>query len=415
MSDLDKLRLGQRPLSRRTMLRGVAGLSAAAGLGAIAAACGSSAAASVAPSTAPATAVPSVAPSTAPSEAASLAPSASAASLAPTQPPEPSASPEAELYIYNWADYIGEKTVADFEDKYGVKVTYDNFPDSDTQTAKISTGKSGYDLTFATSTNIKGYVARKLVQPLDLSLIPNLVNLSPEWQNPSYDPGNAHSVPYFWWTTGVAYLTNKVNATLTSWDAMWDPQWKGHMAMLDDYRECFSAALFKLDFDINTTDESQLDQALALLQQQKPLLRTYTTDDIQALSTGDAWLMHAWGADVHQVRTDNPDAKVAYYLPSEGAVRGSDAMVLLAGAQNPIAAQLFINYMLKPQVSANNTNFTGYMGPNQAALPYIDPAIVSDPGVNPGPDLIAKLQEIQDLGDKETLYTTRWTKLRAGA
>jgi spermidine/putrescine-binding protein len=90
-------------------------------------------------------------------------------------------------------------------------------------------------------------------------------------------------------------------------------------------------------------------------------------------------------------------------------------MVLLAGAQNPIAAQLFINYMLKPQVSANNTNFTGYMGPNQAALPYIDPAIVSDPGVNPGPDLIAKLQEIQDLGDKETLYTTRWTKLRAGA
>ena len=412
MSDLERLRPDGRPVSRRTVLRGVAGLSAAAGLGAIAAACGSSTTAS--PSAAAASS-PSAVPSVEPTAVASASPSASAASVAPTAPPTPAPSPEGELYIYNWADYIGPKTVADFEDKFGVKVTYDNFADTDTQVAKISTGKSGYDLTFATSTNVKGFVARNLIQPLDLSLIPNIANLRPEWQNPSYDPGNAHSVPYFWWTTGVAYLTNKVSAQLTSWDAMWDPQWKGHMAMLDDYRECFSAALLKLGFDINTTDEGQLDQALALLQQQKPLLRTYTTDDIQALSTGDAWLMHAWGADVRAVRTNNPDAKVAYYLPTEGAVRGSDAMVLLADAQNPIAAQLFINYMLDPQVSANNTNGTGYMGPNQAALPYIDPDIVSDPGVNPGADLIARLQEIQDLGDKETLYTTRWTKLRAGA
>jgi spermidine/putrescine transport system substrate-binding protein len=403
MSEFEQRRLIGPALSRRTVLRGMAGAT----LGTIAAACGPSATPS--PS---ATAAPS--PSAAASEAAVASASTTPAPTA-TPVPTPAPTPEGELFIYNWADYIGDKTVAGFESKYNIKVTYDFFDTTDTQAAKISTGRSGYDITFPTSTYVKGYVARNLIQPLDLSLIPNVANLFPEWQNPSYDPGNAHSVPYFWWTTGVAYLDDKVKTTLTSWDALWDPQWKGHMSMLDDYRECFSAALIKLGFDINTVDEGQLDQALALLEQQKPLLRTYTTDDIGQLSTGDAWVMHAWGADVHQVRADNPNLKVTYFIPVEGAVRGSDTMVLLAGAKHPIAAHLFINYMLDPQVAANNTNFTGYMGPNQAAQQYMDPAIIADPGVNPGPDLKAKLHEIDDLGDKEQLYTSRWTKLRAGA
>jgi spermidine/putrescine transport system substrate-binding protein len=403
MTDFQQRRRSGPAVSRRTMLRGMAGLSAAAALGSVAAACGASA--TPAPTEAP-TPEPTAAPSAAASAAATPAPTA-------TPEPTPAPTPEGELFVYNWADYIGEHTIADFESQFGIKVTYDFFDNVDTQAAKISTGNSGYDITFPTSTYVTGYVARNLVQPLDLTLIPNIANLSPEWQNPSYDPGNAHSVPYFWWTTGVAYDTAKVKTPLTSWDALWDPQWKGHMAMLDDYRECFSAALIRLGYSINTIDEGQLDEALALLQQQKPLLRTYTTDDIGQLSTGDAWVMHAWGADVFQVTPDRPT--VTYYIPAEGAVRGSDTMVLLAGAKHPIAAHLFMNYMLDAQVSADNTNFTGYMGPNQAAQQYIDPTILADPGVNPGPDLIAKLQEIQDLGDNENLYSSRWTKLRAGA
>jgi spermidine/putrescine-binding protein len=183
--------------------------------------------------------------------------------------------------------------------------------------------------------------------------------------------------------------------------------------MLDDYRECFSAALIKLGLDINTTDDAQLDQALALLEQQKPLLRTYTTDDIGVLSSGDVWVMHAWSGDVYQVTPDRPTVK--YYIPSEGAVRGSDTMVLLSGAKHPIAAQLFINFMLDAQVAAANTNFIGYMGPNEAAKQYIDPAILADTTVNPTPEMLATLHEILDLGADEVKYTERWTKLRAGA
>ena len=149
-----------------------------------------------------------------------------------------------------------------------------------------------------------------------------------------------------------------------------------------------------------------------MLQQQKPLLRTYTTDDIGVLSTGDVWVMHAWGADVYQVQSERDT--VVYYIPEEGGVRGSDTMVLLAGAQHPIAAHLFINYMLDAQISADNTNYIGYMGPNEAAKQFIDPTILEDPTVNPDQATVSKLQEILDLGADEEKYTSRYTKLRAG-
>ena len=401
MSELYRTTPPHRPVTRRTVLRGMAGMGAIAATGGLVAACGGSAA-SAAPSIGPAPTPGPVTP--APSDAASATPSAE-----PTPPPEP----ESELYVYNWADYIGENTIARFEDKYGVKVKYDFYDNENTMLAKVGTGNSGYDVTFPSSINVPSLLARNLIQPLDHSLLPNLANLGAEWQDPAYDPGNKHSVPYMWWTTGIAFDSDKVPGTQTSWDLLWDPQWSGKMAMLDDYREAFSAALFRLGYDINTTDDAQLDAALAMLEQQKPLLRTYTTDDIGVLSTGDVWVMHAWGADVYQVTPDRPSVK--YYLPSEGAVRGSDTMVLLTGAKHPVAAGLFINHMLDAQIAADNTNLIGYMGPNEAAKQYIDPAILADPTVNPSPEMVAKLQEILDLGASEVKYTDRWTKLRAGA
>ena len=402
MSQLYGARPPFTPITRRAMLRGMAGAGGAVALGSALAACGGSAAtqaptASIGPAPTPAGPPPS-----------SEAPSAES-----TPEPTPLPSPEGELFVYNWADYIGEEIIGGFEDKYGIKVTYDFFDNIDTMFAKVQGGNSGYDVTFPTSINIASMAAQQQIQPLDHSQLPNLVNLGEAWKNPKYDPGNANSAPYMWWTTGVAHDKDRTKADLDSWDALWDPQWAGKMAMLDDYREAFSAALFKLGYDINTTDDAKLDEALALLQQQKPLLRTYTTDDIGVLSSGDVWVMHAWGADVYQVTPERPS--VVYYLPKEGAVRGSDTMVLLAGAKHPVAAHLFINHMLDAQVSAANTNYIGYMGPNKAAEPYIDPAILADPTVNPSPAMLAALQEIQYLGADETKYTDRWTKLKAGA
>lgn len=392
MSEIERIYRPRRPVSRRAMLRGLAALGTSAGAGSILAACGST------PTTTP---VPTPAPTTAPG-----------ATQAPTPGPTPAPAPEGEVYIYNWADYIGEDTIAKFEAQTGIKVTYDFFDSAETQRAKIATGNSGYDVTFPASTYLKGYIERNLIQPLDLSLLPNAVNLGTEWQNPDYDPGNAYSMPYMWWTTGVAYDTARIDEELTSWAALWDPRWKGKMVMLDDVREVFAAALIRLGHSANTTVDAELDAALGILQEQKPLLRTYTTDNIGVLSTGNAWVVHAWGADVYQVQEELET--VSYYIPEEGGIRGSDAMVLLAGAKHPIAAHAFINFMLDAEVAADNTNYIGYMGPNEAAKAFIDPAILEDPAVNPDKSLVSKLQEILDLGADEQKYTDRWTTLRAG-
>jgi spermidine/putrescine transport system substrate-binding protein len=390
--------LAERRVTRRALLDGVAKLGAAAALAPVIAACTS---AGVTPS-------PSAAAATAGATPASAAPSNSA-----TPEPTPVPSPEAELFVYNWADYMGEDVVPSFESKFGIKVTYDFFDNYDTMYAKIGQDGGGYDVTFPTSVDIPALLAQNLVQPLDLSLIPNIANLGTEWANPGYDPGNAHSVPYMWWTTGVAYDTEKVDGELDSWDALWDSRFAQHLAVLDDSREAFAAALFRLGLDPNTTNDADLDAALASLQEQKPLVRVYTTDDIGVLSNGDAWVSHAWGSDVYQVVSERPSVK--FYIPKEGGIRGSDTAVMLANAKHPVAAQLFLNHLLDAQVSAANTNYIGYMGPNAAAKEFIDPAILADPTVNPDQAVVDSLVELLDLGADLEKYTTRWNTLRAGA
>jgi spermidine/putrescine transport system substrate-binding protein len=388
----------QERLTRRDLLERIARMGAAAALAPVIAACtggGASAAPSASASQAAATAPP-----------ASVGPSASAA---PTPVPEP----EAELFVYNWTEYIGADTIPSFEQKYGVKVTYDFFSNTEEAYAKLGDDGGGYDLSFPISVDIPAFVAKDALLPLDKSLLPNVVNLGTEWSDPGYDPGNTYSVPYMWWTTGVGYDSTKVTDSPTSSKALWDPRYAKHISMLDDFQEAFAMALIQLGYSANTTNTAEMDQALALLQEQKPLVRVYSTDTVTTLSSGDVWIGQIWGADTYAIQLENEN--VLFYLPEEGAVRGSDTMAIFSGSKHPIAAHLFINHMLDAQVSAANTNFVFYMGPNAAAKEFIDPAILADPAVNPEEALVAKLEELLDLGQEvRDEYLSRWQTLRGG-
>jgi spermidine/putrescine-binding protein len=387
----------EHQLTRRVLLERIAKVGVVTALAPIVAACTGSAA----------TASPSAA--TEPPASGSAAPPSEEPSAAPTPVPEP----EAELFVYNWTDYIGEEVVPSFESKYGVKVTYDFFANTDEAYAKLGDDGGGYDVSFPISVDIPDFVARGAIRELDKSLIPNIGNLGAEWADPGYDPGNRYSVPYMWWTTGVGYDTSKVTDSPTSSRALWDERWSGHISMLDDWQEVFALALIQLGYPANTEDTAQLDEALALLEQQKPLVRLYTTDTVTTMSGGDIWVGHIWGADLYQISQENEN--IAYYVPEEGGVRGSDTITVFSGAQHPIAAHLFINHLLDAEVSASNTNYIGYMGPNAAAKEFIDPAILDDPAVNPDQAIIDKLQELLDLGqDVRDEYLNRWQTLRGG-
>lgn len=388
--------LAEERLTRRQLLHRISVVGATAALAPIIAACGTSEA-SAAP--AASSAAPTVAPSV---------------STAPTATPEPTPvpTPEAELHIWNYAEYMGEDVIPSFEKKYKVKVSTDFFDTYEGMYARVTAGQTGYDMTFPASTDIPGLVTIGKILPLDLSLIPNRVNLGTEWADPGYDPGNAHSMPYMWWTTGVAYDTDRIKEAPTSWKALWDERWKGHIAMLDDQREAFAAALIQLKFSANTVDDGELDQALALLKQQHPLVRLYSVEDQQYMASGDIWIGHAWGSDIYTVQQKKPS--VEFYIPEEGSVRGSDAAVILDGAKNPIAANLFINHLLDAKVSAENSNYIGYMGPNAAAREFINKDLLDTPWINPDKAIVDRLQELLDLGLDTEKYASRWIELKAG-
>jgi spermidine/putrescine transport system substrate-binding protein len=279
--------------------------------------------------------------------------------------------------------------------------------------AKVrSDGKgAGFDICYPTSVDVPALATEGVIQPLNLSLIPNATNLGEQWQNPGYDAGNANSMPYMWWTTGFCWDGDKIKDDLTSWAALWDPAYSGKLEMLDDIRETFAVAAFRLGLDPNTRADADLDKMKDLLEQQKPLVRTYTTSDIDVMIGHQVVIAHAWSGDVYQMYDDVPNVK--YVIPSEGAVRGSDTMVVLSGAPHPVAANLWINFNLDAKVSAANTNFIGYMGPNAAAMQYIDKAILEDATVNPDIALLDKLIELLDLGADLDKYTQRWNALKA--
>jgi spermidine/putrescine transport system substrate-binding protein len=360
----------ERRLTRRELLDRIARLGAAAALAPVVAACTGGA---------------SLAPSTAPSTEPSTEPTPSG----PTPVPEP----ESELFVYNWLDYIGDSVIDSFEAKYpGVKVHYELFDDIYAAYTKLGTDGGGYDVSFPIGVDVPSFV---------------------ETGTPGYDPGNAYSVPYMWWTTGVGYDTTKVTDNPTSSTALWDPRYADHISMMDDYQESFGLTLIQLDHSANTTNTTELDEALARLKEQKPLLRLYTNDTIATMSGGDVWIGMIWGSDVYQISLENEN--IAFFIPEEGGVRGSDTMAIYSGTKHPIAAHLFINHLLDAEVSAANTNFIGYMGPNAAAREFIDPTILEDPAVNPDKAILDKLEELLNLPNAvDDEYLNRWTELRGG-
>jgi len=382
----------ERKLSRRELLERIAAVGSAAAVAPIIAACTTGAT-----------------PSSAASASAAPPPSAPPPTASPSPTPVP--SPETELNILNWTDYLADEVIKSFEAKYKVKVTQSFFSTTDEMYAKLGDDGGDYDISFPISVDVPNMIAKGTIAKLDKSLLTNIKNLGTEWANPGYDPGNTYSVPYMWWTTGVGYDPARLGEAPTSSKALWDKRWSQHISMLDDWQEVFGLTLIQLGHSANTDDAAELDEALALLKEQKPLVRTYSTDTIGTMTSGDIWIGHIWGADRFAIQETIPD--FAYYIPDEGGVKGSDTVATFTGSPHPIAAQLFINHLLDAEQSAANTNLIYYMGPNAAAKEFIDPAILDDPTINPDQEIVDKLEELLALDQAvRDEYLSRWQELR---
>lgn len=319
-----------------------------------------------------------------------------------------------ELHLYNWSEYIDPEVFVAFEEQYGVKVIEDTFSSNEELLAKLQAGAAGYDLIVPTDYMVEIMIGEGILAELDHANLSNLSNLSALFSDPPYDPGMVHCVPYQWGTTGIGYNSDEVEPD--SWAYIFDPamvsEYEGKVTMLNDSRESIGAALKYLGYSINTTDEAQLEEAKQVLLAIKPYLYSYDSDQFEdLLVAGEVIYGHGYSGDYFAAAVE--DERIWYVIPKEGGVIWADSLCIPASSKNQSTAELFINFVLQPEVAAQITNFTWYASPVEAANEFIDPEILEEPAIYPSAETFERLEWIQDVGDATPLFERIWTEVKA--
>ena len=326
---------------------------------------------------------------------------------------------EDSLEVFQWSDYWGEEVIPTFEKVFGVDVNVSNFASNEEMFNKLKAGGSGqYDLIFPSDYMINIMIDQEMIGEIDRAKVPNLETLGSKFTEPPYDPGSdLHSVPYQWGTSGIGWTSELLgDVELTSWDAMWDDEYAGQITMLSDMRETIGAALKRLGYSLNTTDESEIEEAKELLIEQKDLLLSYDSSNFETkLINKQASPVHGWSGDIfraHWETYEDGSSPINYRVPEEGGVIWVDNGAITKDAEHPNAAHAFINYFLNPKIAAKITNWTYYGSPSASAEEYISEDILDNPAIYPPDDVMEKLEYIRNIGDARQYYSDAWTEIQ---
>ncbi len=340
------------------------------------------------------------------------------------------AAEEKRLFIYNWADFIGRGTIADFEKRTGIKVVYDLYDAEETMEARLMAGSSGYDVVFA-STNFFGREIRAGVyQPLDRNLLPNWKNLDPRILaiQAAYDPGNRYAVPYMHAINGFAYNIDKIrqrmpDAPVDSLEMIFNPAVVAKFAdcgvsFLDSPEDVIQLALLYLKRNPNTTRREDFKAAEDLLLKVRPFIRSFDSAEyMNGLANQEVCIAMSWSSDYANARARaravGIDVHLAFTVPKEGANLNFSSLLIPAGAPHPLAAHRFLNYIMEPAVIAAITNETFYGNDNLASRPLVDPAILADVALYPTPAMEARLYQTLEIDPAtQRLMTRSWTRIK---
>jgi len=337
-------------------------------------------------------------------ETAETGASASPAALDTTLPEK--------LYLYNWADYMPQSVKDKFTKEYGITVVETYFEDNEALLTKLKAGARGYDVAVPSDYMVTILAKSGLLVPLHMDLIPNFANVMPRFQKPAYDTwpdGKKYSVPYDWGTTGIGVRIDVISDPITKWADLWNPAYKGKIQMLSDEREVVGACLKMLGYSYNTTDQAQIDEAVAKCIEQKPLVVAYNSNTTRRALVGGTALVQGWDGWVLMAYDELGPKKLDYILPSEGYCLYSDTFVAPIGGPSPYAAHLFMNFVLDPKINAECINYTWYHSAVPAATPYLDEIVLS---FAPTEEDLKRSEELKDLGTIGQLYTEAWTRIR---
>ncbi|MHC6225741.1 polyamine ABC transporter substrate-binding protein [Pseudomonas sp. X10] len=341
------------------------------------------------------------------------------------------AQAQPSVSVYNWTDYIGDTTLADFQASSGIKVVYDVFDSNETLEGKLLAGRTGYDVVVPSNHFLARQAQAGAFLPLDREQLPNWKHLDPALlklleQN---DPGNRYSVPYLWGTNGIGYNVDKVKQVLgidhvDSWDVLFKPEnlkklKQCGVAFMDSADELFPAVLNYLGKDPRSDKPEDYAEAEKLLLQLRPYVTYFHSSKyVSDLANGDVCVAFGYSGDVFQAANRAVEAKngvkVAYSIPKEGSNLWFDLLAIPADASNPQQAHAFINYLLDPQVIAKVSASVGYANANPDAQQFMDPELVANPEIYPPQEVLDKLYISNTPTPKiMRLMTRSWSKIKS--
>lgn len=325
--------------------------------------------------------------------------------------------PNGKVYVYNWGEYIDEETLTLFEEETGIEVVYDEFDTNETMYPKVESGASDYDVVCPSDYMIQKMIDNDMLAELNWDNLPNAkANIGAQYydQANAFDPGNKYSVPYCWGTVGILYNTKMVDEPVTSWSILWDEKYKDNILMQESVRDLFMVALKKLGYSMNSTDETQLQEAKDLLIKQKPLVQAYVIDQVRdKMIGGEAALGVIYSGEAIYTQRENPD--LAYVVPEEGSNVWIDSWVIPKNAPNKENAEKFIDFMCRPEIALKNFEYITYSTPNVAAWALIEDEEIKNSEIA-FPDLTKynNLETFSYLGeDADNLYNELWKEVKS--
>ena len=333
--------------------------------------------------------------------------------------------------IYSWLDYIAPDTVANFERETGIKVRYDTYDNNEVLETKLLTGHTGYDVVLPTGAFFERQRQAGIYRKLDKTALPNLVNADPSIVRrlAVYDPGNLYAVPYMFTTVGLGYNVEKVRARLggtrpDSWALLFDPKNAAKLAdcgisIIDSAMDVFEAAMIYLGRDPNRLDPRDVADASAALLKIRPFVRTIDAAPIADVANNAICLSLGWSGDMEAARNRANEAKtganIAYFVPREGSIITVDMLAIPADAPHPHNAEIWVNYLMRPDVMAAITDYIRYPNGYSASLPLVEAAVRNDEAIYPDKATLARLISPKTVPlDYSRLITREWTRFRTG-
>lgn len=318
--------------------------------------------------------------------------------------------PPKELNLFAWSEYVPQSVIDGFTKETGIKVNYETYASNEEMLAKLVSGAQRYDLIQPSEYTIEALVKENGLLPIDPAKVPNAQNIGKEFRNLPHDPQNKYTIPWMTGTVGIVVNSDKVKDDIKGYKDVFQEKYKGRIVVLDDPREIVSWALATIGKGPNDVTPENLEAIKPILKQWLPLVKVYDSDSPKtALLNGDVDIGIVWSGEAALLYNEDP--KFKYILPSEGAHQFIDTLAIPANAPNPDAAMLFMNYVLRPEVSKLISADFPYTNPNVAARKLLSPEELANPASYPTGN--PKLGTFRDIGDSAVQVDKVVTDMKA--